>query len=935
MHLTVEFTFTHIRPMHIKTILTILSVAVSLPALAQKKPLDHSVYDSWKHVANAQISRFGHVIAYEVQPQEGDGKLVITQPGSKKQIIVPRGYNARIFPDERYLVCLIKPFFQATRKAKIDKVKKEKMPADSLAVISLNNGQIKKFADVESFKTGKEGTEIIAFLLKKTGDDKKKKDTGKPLVFYYPATGKSDTIQSVNQYRISTSGKLVAYTASEDKTRKAVGIYHTNGFKNQVLEKGMPFYTLPRFDKQETQVLFLASKDTLKTGTKHCEVYYHNLTNGTKRTIDYTSQNANGNQAVNEYGNPFFSADGKRIFAGTAPVIAPDDTTLVSFETPGLDIWNYQLPTLPPEQKANLERERKKTYLSIYAASTGKFIPLAVNPYESLRLPDEGKAGYALSVDRTRHYMERQWDMQIPVDIAMVSLEDGARKAVASGKFTRIEASPDGKYILWYDLELSQWYCYNTTSGTTASLTARIPVRFYDELNDTPEMPEPYGTAGWTNGSKAVLLYDRYDIWQIAPDGSSFVNLTKGEGRKNKRTYSYQRTDNEEDRIPYAEESENIKSGTKIWLSVFDHTTKENGFASLVTGKPQSPATRLDKYAFRFFRKAEKAEAFIYTRENFQTCRDLCYTKSPLKGEQRLSDTNPQMKDYSWGTAELYKWTAFDGTPMEGLLYKPEGFSENRKYPVMIYFYERRSENLYTYYEPAPSRSTINISFYCSRGYVVFVPDIVYKAGIPGECAYNCIVSGAESLAKNPWIDKKHMAIQGQSWGGYQTAYLITRTNLFKAAGAGAPVSNMTSAYGGIRWKSGMSRQFQYEHTQSRIGRTLWEAPELYISNSPVFKADRVTTPVLIMHNDNDGAVPWYQGIEFFMGLRRLGKPAWLLQYNNEEHNLVERRNCKDLSIRLQQFFDFYLKSAPEPAWMKTGVPTIRKGQYFGYETDK
>ena len=178
------------------------------------------------------------------------------------------------------------------------------------------------------------------------------------------------------------------------------------------------------------------------------------------------------------------------------------------------------------------------------------------------------------------------------------------------------------------------------------------------------------------------------------------------------------------------------------------------------------------------------------------------------------------------------------------------------------------------------------------------------------------------------------MAIQGQSWGGYQTAYLVTRTNLFCAAGAGAPVSNMTSAYGGIRWGSGVCRQMQYEHGQSRIGATLWSKGglDLYIENSPLFKADKVTTPLLIMHNDNDGAVPWYQGIEYFMALRRLGKKVWMLEYNNEEHNLKERRNCKDLSIRLQQFFDHYMKGDAEPAWMKYGVPATRKGEYLGTE---
>ena len=172
-------------------------------------------------------------------------------------------------------------------------------------------------------------------------------------------------------------------------------------------------------------------------------------------------------------------------------------------------------------------------------------------------------------------------------------------------------------------------------------------------------------------------------------------------------------------------------------------------------------------------------------------------------------------------------------------------------------------------------------------------------------------------LCQNPWVDSEKMALQGQSWGGYQTAYMITQTDRFAAAGAGAPVSNMTSAYGGIRWESGRSRQSQYEHTQSRIGKDLWEGFDLYIENSPVFFAPNVKTPLLIMHNDNDGAVPWYQGIEYFMALRRLGKPAWMLQYNGEAHNLVHRHNCMDYSVKLMEFFDHYLKGAPKPSWME------------------
>ena len=252
---------------------------------------------------------------------------------------------------------------------------------------------------------------------------------------------------------------------------------------------------------------------------------------------------------------------------------------------------------------------------------------------------------------------------------------------------------------------------------------------------------------------------------------------------------------------------------------------------------------------------------------------------------------------------------------------------------MLCVFYETGTEDLYSHYTMQPSWSWVNYAFYVSRGYVVFVPDIHYTSGRPGEDAYNYVCSGVEEMCRRyPWINKDKVGIDGQSWGGYQTAFLVTRTNMFACAGSGAPVSNMTSAYGGIRWESGDSRQAQYEQGQSRIGGNLWDKTQQYIANSPVFYANRVNTPLLIMHNDNDGAVPWYQGIEMFMALRRLQKPVWMLQYNGESHNIKARKNRKDITKRLQQFFDHYLKDDPMPKWMKEGVPMIRKGQEFGFE---
>ncbi|MFY7989769.1 MAG: alpha/beta hydrolase family protein, partial [Fluviicola sp.] len=293
---------------------------------------------------------------------------------------------------------------------------------------------------------------------------------------------------------------------------------------------------------------------------------------------------------------------------------------------------------------------------------------------------------------------------------------------------------------------------------------------------------------------------------------------------------------------------------------------------------------------------------------------------------------NPQQSEYNWSTVELIRWTSYDGIPLEGMIYKPENFDANKEYPLLVYYYELYADEIHNHYAPKPTASIIFPTEYASAGYVVFIPDIRYKPGHPANSAYDCIMSGTDAvLKKYTNIDPKRMGLQGQSWGGYQTAQLITMTDRYAAAMAGAPVGNMFSAYGGIRWGSGYSRQFQYEHQQSRIGKTIWEAPELYIENSPIFHLPKVKTPLMIMHNDQDGAVPWYQGIELYTGLRRLQKPVWMLNYNGDDHNLMKNANRIDLSIRMRQFFDYYLLGAPAPRWLIEGIPALEKGKEMRY----
>ena len=911
-----------------RIILLTALLALSGALWAQKKPLDHDVYDSWEAVSGTVLSPSGKVISYAVNPQEGDGTLYVRIDGKKgaRTLEIPRGHQFKLTDDDLHAVCLIKPEFQKTRRAKIKKLTGDKLPQDTLAVIDLVSGTIvRKFPNVKSYQMGRHALDQFAFSTIDTSLVKKAdKDKGTTVAVYHFADGSLDTLRCIDKFAFSKDGRTLGLVQKTDKKHSVVGFYADG--KARLFTDTATFHAVPAFNETGTEALYLQAKDTASTGSKHAALWLYDVARDEARELVAADQRRNmpDGWGLTENSTYLFSKQLGSIYAGIQAYEPVKDTNLVSFETAGLDIWNWNAEEIPPRMKANLARDKKRTYLCLYQDES--LIPFNLKKADRLVFTDHYDAEVILEVG-TVNPVETQWNVQNEITLSVIFPGSGRRVEFARGSFDSAQLSPKGKYVIWWDYKERNWFVYDIAAEQVRNLTGDIDTNFWNEKDDHPMLPESYGVAFWSVGDVEVVLNDRYDLWRVRMSDGVASRITLG--REKKQTYRYLNTKDEED-------DPGIRTRERVFLSVFDETTKENGLASThFADKVNSFQTlAFGGYTWDGLKKARNAPVFTYQKGNLTEQMDLYVTDFGKKTE-KLTAINPQQKDYNWGTVELYHWTAFDGQTLDGLLYKPEDFDPARKYPVMIYFYETYSENLYKNVIPQPSWSTVNLIFYTSRGYVVFVPDIVYTAGLPGQSAYNCIVSGAESLTKYPWVDKDNMAIQGQSWGGYQVAWLITRTNMFKAAGAGAPVSNMTSAYGGIRWETGMSRQFQYEQTQSRIGKDLWNGLELYMENSPLFRLPNVTTPVLIMHNDNDGAVPWYQGIEMFMGLRRLGKPAWLLEYNNEAHNLKERRNRKDLTIRLQQFFDHYLKGAPEPAWMRDGIPTMKKEYYFGYEKEE
>lgn len=913
-------------------------------AVAQKKPLDHTVYDSWQSVSSSTISNDGRIITYVVAAQEGDTELTIANTLTGKELKVARGGAATISDDGKWAAFTIKAPYAVTRKAKIAKKKPDQMPKDSIGYVNLETLELKKIADVSGLKTSFKGNNIIAY----TGEAKKVKVT----VLLNPATGHADTLKNVGSYAFNKNGSKIAVVFKKDKkdslSKDEAALYNYPSMEKFSLSEGKKYYSLPEFNDEGDKVVFLASSDSNATGNKHCAVYlYEEIVTGkgkkavtTPKVSEIVPQGYKANDLyVTENSRPSFSKNSSRILLGVGQCMPPKDTTIIEFETAQLDLWNYDIYMTPPIQKTRLAQLKAATNRAVINLKddAGKIVVLADDPTLNLSFIDGAESNTALMVDSREYQINSTWDSNSFGDVYLVNINDGSKTLIKKKLNGRPSLSPNGKYLVWYSADDLNWHTYRIADGVEANVTAAAGVPFYDEEDDHPATPPTVDRPHWIGNDEAFLLSDKYDIWKFTPDGKSYVNLTNGEGRAKNLQLSYVNF-KKSDLSPALTRlgiQNTIGKKDIVYLTVFDRTTKENGYATISVEKPGIKTCFTAPKSFLGVDKAKDADLFIYRKGDFNHSADVYTTTTLGSADKQWSHINPQQADYNWGNIQLVHWKAYDGTPLDGLLVTPEDLDPNKKYPMMIYFYEKNSETLYNYRQPAPSASTVNIPFFASRGYVVFIPDIVYVDGHPGESAYNCICSGAEAMCDQfKFVDKTKMAIQGQSWGGYQTAYLVTRTNMFAAAGAGAPVGNMTSAYGGIRWESGAVRAMQYEHGQSRIGKSLWDEGglDLYIENSPIFHTENVTTPTLIMHNDADGAVPWWQGIEFFMALRRFHHPAWLLQYNNEAHNLVERRNRKDLSVRLQQFFDHYLKGEPMPAWMATGIPMTRKGEYFGFE---
>jgi dipeptidyl aminopeptidase/acylaminoacyl peptidase len=936
-------------------------MAAALAAQTAKRPINHHDYDGWRVITSQKLSPDGKFLAYGVFPQDGDGEIVIRSLVTGKEQHEPAGARPQPTPtpadeegppaqarsatvtfssDSRTLV-----FSTFPTKAESAQAKKDKKPApkDGMVVVDLASGKAARIERVKRFAMPEKAPGVLAYW--KEGPDAPaaaggrgeppadadqqggrggrggatargaRPEFGSDLVLRTIADGAERTFPDVAEFSLTDDGKLLVYAVSARDTAKngvfvvAVGAATAPA----ALLAGKGKYLKLTWDESQKRLAFLSDRDAPDVKPAQWKLYgWDRQAASASELASAATPGLRDGHVISDRGTLAFSKDATRLFFGVAKP-GPERKDEVDTETQAVvDLWSYRDDYIQPIQKVRAERDRYRTFTAALLIGEKRVVQMG-----DATLPDvtpSENPQFVLGTDDREYRAAADYDERYS-DAYVIDGATGARKLVAKKQRGQLMWSPDGRFLLGFDGK--DWNSYSV-DGKTANLTAALPVKFANEEHDSPGSAPAYGSAGWTKDGKWVLLYDRHDIWRVAPDGAGAKNITAGYGRAHDVRLRYIRTeaDNPRDRW--------IDPAKPLLLQAENLKTWESGFfrGSLEGGEPKQLVMAAKNFSAPV--KAKDADVYLLTGQTFNEFPDLLVTDGTFKEMRKVSNANPQKAQLRWGTAELVPFKNADGVALSAALYKPENFDSSKKYPMMVYIYERLTQNLNHFVNPAPGTS-INISYYVSNGYLVLTPDIAYTVGYPGQSALKAVLPAIQAVVDRGIVDEQAIGIQGHSWGGYQIAYMVTQTNRFRAAAAGAPVVNMISAYDGIRWGTGLPRQFQYERTQSRIGGSIWQYPTRFIENSPIFWMDRVQTPVMILQNDGDDAVPWYQGIEFFLSLRRLGKPAWMFNYNGQPHGLRNRADQKDYTIRLKQYFDHYLKGAPAPAWMEKGVPYLER----------
>ena len=878
----------------------------------------------FRAIKSPVLSEDGAWVAYAAVPDRGDGELIVRETKGKTHYSVERGAKPKISADGKWVAAELKPPAEKLLKSK------KKKPKSGMALLSTGTGAVQQFQNVKRFIFSNDGRWLAIHFYapkeengKKEGGNGKKKGkrkAGTALFLRNLNAGENIEIPYVLKFAFDSTSSYFAYAVA-DTAGKNHGLFVRELQKENApamtLTSGQNFiYSNLQWSRRKPVLAYVEAEEGEDGKTAPGLLWVWDAgVNVASLAIEPNSLPENW--IIPSKNHLSWTRDGNRLFFGIRPKKEATDSnatqngaedlydTAAILKKKEVDVWHWNDPLINPHQKKIWKKMQDTTYVAVHHFDSNETVVLGDLDLPRVIRPENPNV--ALGITNIPYQKEITW-VGNQNDIYRVDLRSGARTRVAERlRGAPVSLAPGGNYLVFY--RDGNWHLHDCERDLTINLTAQLPVPFYNEDHDYPFPAPGYGVAGWVQDDAAVLIYDKYDIWQFPTDGGEPLCLTGGQGREKEIIFRIRKLDKEKRFYQPSEE---------LLLLAYDDNRKTNAIYRCRIGAAGVTKIFDKPKRLRLLAKAKNADVILFTQERYDEFPDLWVTNSRFKSPKRVSNLGAQLRGFAWGKAERVEWRSLDGIPLQGVLIKPGNYQKGKRYPVIVYFYRFFSQRLHEFNQPVVNHRPC-FPLYASNGYAIFLPDIRFEVGQPGFAATKSLVPGVQKLIDMGIADPERIGLHGHSWSGYQAAFIITQTDIFACAVAGAPVSNMTSAYSGIRWGSGLARQFQYEQSQSRIGGSLWEALPRYIENSPVFFADRIHTPLLIMFGDEDGAVPWYQGIELYLAMRRLGKDCVFLEYRGEPHHLKKYPNKLDYAIRMKQYFDHYLKGEAAAEWIVKG----------------
>lgn len=921
------------------TSLVLLSLGILPHAHAETstKPLTLTDIMKFESLEKPVIADNGQVLAVEVAPDRGDSHGLIKNLQSGKDFQIEGGSDPIVSHTGRYVAMAVKPSLLKVETS--DAKAKKKLKAD-MVLLDTETGSQTKFERVKEFVFSDDGAHLAIWFeadeeAKKDAKEKAEGADDKPKAEKVKVD-KFDQGRRLSLVNLSSPSQRVdlehvtAYQFDKDSRRLAVAVNDIEAKQHQLQLIDLKGYKKSTaFESQTQQIGALAlSKNghwlaftqgdasELPYGRSY-QLSLVDIASGKIRPVPNTKE-----WTLNRYASLNFSLDSERLFFGRVPEVSQQlslkkiaeekdlyDKEIVTGQR-GLKVWHGDDPRIKPHEIKQYDKEQKRTYLAVLHLGSNNVVQLGDKTVPDVTLSQHKR--YMLASSDLPYRKMITW-AGFYQDYYLVDINTGRKLPLLTQQPSDAEPSlsGDGKYVAYY--QQGNVYLYDIAEGRRTNLTKSLKVSFADEDHDYPSNAPGYGFGPWLKDDAGFLVYDKYDVWQFNTASKSGFALTAGQGRAQKIQYRV------EGLVDNPDEPTTLAYNATVLLHGYSDKTKADGFYQATLGEAGVKTLMEGEYKLTVLGRSKDADTLVFSKERFDLFPDL-YTASYQTPQNAVkqTDLDKQRQAFNWSQAELVHWTNGDGKPLDGVLIKPTNYQAGERYPVLVYYYRFMTDRLHAFPQMKVNHRP-NFAWYVNNGYAVFLPDIRFDIGYPGASSVQALTSGVQKLIEMGVADANAIGLQGHSWSGYQTAFAITQTKMFKAAVAGAPVANMTSAYSGIRHGTGLARQFQYETGQSRIGESLFAAPQKYIENSPVFYADRIQTPLMIMFGDKDDAVPWEQGVEMYLAMRRAGKDVVFLQYEDEPHHLKKYPNKLDYSIRMMEYFDHYLKGKPAPAWLSQG----------------